>query len=242
MWHDLQLRHHHEHSIVISGMPYLSPLEKQFRQHADKERAVQMARYMKNQFEFFGIPGPRRNELEKEFLIKYGRPSPEKLTPLIKEAYKKPQREFQYFIIGLTCKYIKKDLPEDFIKTAHYMIVTKSWWDSVDWIASWIVGGLVKKYPGMENVMDEWIESDNMWLQRTAILHQLKYKKDTDEKRLFDYCRKRAASKEFFLRKAIGWALREYSGTNPKAVRKFVNETELSPLSRKEALRKIQAI
>lgn len=220
-------------------MDYLSPLEKQFRQHADKERAAAMARYMKDHFQYFGIPSPERNAIEKEFLAQYGKPPVEKLPSIIKEAYKKPQREFQYFIIGLTCKYIKKELPEDFIRTTHFMVVNKSWWDTVDWIASWIVGGLVKKYPDLVNVMDDWIESDNMWLQRTAILHQLKYKKETDEKRLFDYCRKCASSKEFFLRKAIGWALREYSGTNPNAVKKFVKETVLSALSQKEALRKI---
>lgn len=220
-------------------MTYLFPLEKQFRKHADKERAAAMARYMKDQFKFFGLPGPLRNAIEKEFIAQYGKPSVKELPTLIKEAYNKPQREFQYFIIGLTCKYIRKELPDDFIKTAHYMIVTKSWWDSVDWIASWIAGGLAKKYPDLVNVMDRWIESDNMWLQRTAILHQLKYKKDTDEKRLFEYCRKCAASNEFFLRKAIGWALREYSGIDPNAVKKFVKETELSPLSRKEALRKL---
>jgi len=162
----------------------------------------------------------------------------QKLPALITEAYKKPQRELQYFIIGLTCKHIQQ-LPEDFIKTAHFMIVTKSWWDSVDWIAAWIVGGLVKNYPELVSTMDEWTESDNMWLQRTAILHQLKYKKSTHEKRLFDYCRRCASSKEFFIRKAIGWSLREYSRINPDAVKKFVKGTKFSPLIQREAIRRI---
>ena len=124
-------------------MTYLSHLEEFYLKQADNERAVQMARYMKNQFEFFGLPSPIRKEIEKEFLSQFGKPAVKELPALIKESYKKPQREFQYFIIGLTCEYIKQ-LPEDFIKTAHYMVITKSWWDSVDWIAAWIVGGLVK--------------------------------------------------------------------------------------------------
>ncbi len=220
-------------------MNYLSELEKRYQKHEDKERAAKMARYMKDQFEFFGIPSPKRNEIEKEFLKQHGKPAVKQLPALIKEAYSKPQREFQYFIIGLTCGYVKKELAEDFIETARYMLVTKSWWDSVDWIAAWIVGGLVKKYPDLTSVMDEWIESDNMWLQRTAILHQLKYKEQTDEQRLFEYCRKCASSKEFFIRKAIGWSLREYAYTNSRAVKKFVKETELSPFSKRDALKRI---
>jgi 3-methyladenine DNA glycosylase AlkD len=87
--------------------------------------------------------------------------------------------------------------------------------------------------------MDEWIESDNIWLARTAILHQLGYKSQTNADRLFDYCLRRASDKEFFLRKSIGWALREYSKTDETAVRRFVdaNASALSPLSRKEALK-----
>ena len=219
-------------------MSYLSPLGKLYLAHADKERAVSMAKYMKDNFEYFGIPSPQRKAIEKEFVKKFGKPPVAQLPAVIKEAFQKPQCEFQYFIIELTIS-LRKELPQGFIKTARFMLVTKSWWDSVDAIAAYIAGGLVKKYPALAKTMDEWIESGNMWLQRTAILHQIRFKKDTDEKRLFNYCLRRASSKEFFIRKAIGWALREYTKTNPDAVRKFVSEAPLSAFSKKEALKRL---
>ena len=195
-----------------------------------------MAKYMKNHFEFFGLPSPIRKEVEREFLKTYGKPDVEQLPELIKEAYKKPQREFQYFIVGLTERMAKK-LPKEFIDTARFMVVNKSWWDTVDAIAADIVGALVMKYSELVKVMDKWIDDDNMWLQRTAILHQLRFKDKTDEKRLLTYCRKHASQTEFFIRKAIGWALREYSKTNPEVVRQFVAESSISNFSKKEALK-----
>lgn len=217
-------------------MSYLQQLEEAYKANADSKRAIDMARYMKNRFEFFGIPSPLRKSIEREFVKKEGKPTLNELPAIIQLAYQKPQREFQYFINELTEKYVK-EFPQDFIETAQFMIVTKSWWDTVDAIAADIAGTLVLNYPVLVKRMDEWIESDNMWLQRTAILHQLRYKKQTDEKRLFDYCLKHASQKEFFIRKAIGWALREYSKTNPVAVKKFVNETPLTNFSKNEALK-----
>lgn len=220
-------------------MSYLSPLEKTYRKHADKQRAAAMAKYMKDKFEYFGIMSPVRKELDRDFLRQYGKPEADELSAIIKEAYRKPQREFQYFINELAKKYVKH-LPEDFIETARVMLVTKSWWDTVDAVAADIVGGLVKQHPALLKTMDAWIDDENMWLQRTALLHQLRYKKQTDEKRLFAYCMKHAAQKEFFIRKAIGWALREYSKTNPAAVKKFVKNAPLSNFSKKEAMKVIE--
>lgn len=219
-------------------MSYLEPLKKSYSQHADKARAAAMAKYMKDRFQYYGIPSPLRKELDRAFLQEYGKPELNKLNTIIKDGYTSPQRELQYFTIELTRKLVKQ-LPEDFIKTAHFMLVTRSWWDTVDAVAADIVGTLVMKYDLAEK-MDEWIDDENMWLQRTAILHQLRYKKQTDEKRLFAYCRKHAAQKEFFIRKAIGWALREYSKTNPVAVKKFVKETPLTNFSKKEALKWVE--
>ena len=126
-----------------------------------------------------------------------------------------------------------------FIDTARELVTTKSWWDTVDSLASHTVGRLVRTHPELVAVMDEWIGSDDIWLARTALLHQLTWKNDTDAERLFAYCLRRASEKEFFIRKAIGWALREYSKTDEAAVRAFVAEhrATLSGLSRTEALR-----
>ncbi len=207
-----------------------------YKEHADAKQAAAMAKYMRDQFEFFGLSSPLRKATDKEFLSKNGMPELEELPFIIRDAYKRPQREFQYFINEVTRKCIKK-LPEEFIATTKFMIVTRSWWDTVDMVAADLVGTLVKRFPALTKTMDEWIKADNIWLQRTAILHQLRFRKQTDEKRLFDYCLRHASQNEFFIRKAIGWALREYSKHDPSAVKKFVENAPISNLSKKEAMK-----
>lgn len=133
-----------------------------------------------------------------------------------------------------------KKLDASAIDVVEQMIVGKSWWDTVDELATNVVGPMVQRHPSLLKTMDAWARSENLWLARTAILHQNKYKSKTDAARLFRYCAARAREKDFFMRKAIGWALRVYSETDPVAVRAFVGaHPELSPLSIKEALRKI---
>jgi 3-methyladenine DNA glycosylase AlkD len=216
---------------------YLNDLIKIFRENADKENAIPMKKYMKNKFEFFGIKKPRREELTKEFLRSNGMPDTESIQGIIKELWKLPQREYQYIGQGLLGKLVK-NLDKDFIHLFEYMIKNKSWWDTVDFIAINLVGDHLLKYPELiKPYAQKWISSDNMWLQRTAILFQLKYKENTDINLLFTYIKKCFASKEFFIQKAIGWALREYSKTNPKEVITFVNNSDLAPLSKREALK-----
>jgi 3-methyladenine DNA glycosylase AlkD len=116
-------------------------------------------------------------------------------------------------------------------------ITTHAWWDSVDWLAK-LVGIFFRKYPELQTQYAyKWIESDNIWLQRVALIHQLFYKEKTNEKLLFELIKRRADSKEFFIRKACGWTLRQYSKTNPEKVVWFVESHKLSGLSSKEALR-----
>ena len=119
--------------------------------------------------------------------------------------------------------------------------MTNSWWDAVDTIADHLIGFHLQRFPELVPVsVAKWLASDNMWLQRTAILFQLKYKKKTDVSLLFHCIKEMANSKEFFIRKAIGWALREYSKTDAAAVQSFVASTELWPPSVREALKGIQ--
>ena len=217
-------------------MDYVDRIEKVYRANSNADKAGPMAKYLKNKFEFFGIPAPERKSIERDYISKHGLPDVQQLPEIIEAAYTRPQRELHYFAMVIASK-LRKKLPEDFIETARFMIVTNSWWDTVDFIAAWIVGELVKAYPGLVATMDAWIEDENMWLQRTTILYQLKYKNDTDHKRLFNYCRMHAGQKEFFIRKAIGWALREYSKHNAGAVKQFVADTSLTPFSKKEALK-----
>ena len=117
------------------------------------------------------------------------------------------------------------------------LITAKSWWDTVDGLAAWCVGGLVRVDRTLVTEMDRWIDADDIWLARSAILHQLRWGADTDADRLFDYSLRRAGDTEFFIRKAIGWALRQYARIDPDAVRTLVTTHEFSGLTRREALR-----
>jgi 3-methyladenine DNA glycosylase AlkD len=126
-----------------------------------------------------------------------------------------------------------------FLGTARTLITTRPWWDTVDELAVHVVGPLVARFPGLAETMDDWIADPDVWLVRTAILHQNGYRAATDAQRLFAYCAAQAGHRDFFVRKAIGWALREYARTDPAAVRDFVAEHRagLSGLSIREALK-----
>ncbi|NRA91436.1 MAG: DNA alkylation repair protein, partial [Psychroserpens sp.] len=136
-------------------------------------------------------------------------------------------------------KYIKNQDPSD-IELYEYMVTHKSWWDTVDFIAAHLMGGYFKTYPELRaSFCEKWLNSGHMWLQRCAILFQLKYKDQADTELLSHMIESLLGSKEFFINKAIGWMLREYSKTNPKWVLNYASKTDLSPLSRKEAIRLI---
>jgi len=122
-----------------------------------------------------------------------------------------------------------------------YLIVTKSWWDTVDTIASHTVGTHFKRFPKIrERYLKKWRESKNLWLRRTAILFQLGYKKETDFELLLEIITENLGSDEFFINKAIGWSLRQYARIDPKAGTKFVKTTPLHPMSRREAMKHIE--
>ncbi|HKY55625.1 MAG TPA: DNA alkylation repair protein, partial [Anaerolineales bacterium] len=177
--------------------------------------------------------------LQKEFYAQHGLPDLSELDLILRELWSLPQREFQYVGLSLLDK-LEKKLPAKFIKTIEYLIVSKPWWDTVDAIASHTIGTHFRRFPDVrEKYLPKWRTSKNIWLRRTAILFQLNYKKETDFELLCDIIRENLDSKEFFINKAIGWALRQYARVNPKAVKKFVNSTPLHPLSRREAMKHI---
>ncbi len=164
-------------------------------------------------------------------------PSEADVTEAVEGLWALPEREYQYAGCGLVARHIKVCGP-GFIAVVGRLVTTKSWWDTVDSLAKNGAGALVLRYPELAGTMDQWMESESMWLRRTAILHQLGFKERTDAERLFRYCSLEAHEHEFFIRKAIGWALREYSKEDPAAVRAFVaaHDAELSGLSKREAL------
>lgn len=150
------------------------------------------------------------------------------------------ERELQYFAIELLIKTKKQWTVED-VTLIEYLVTHKSWWDTVDFLAAIIAGAWFKKFPEhIKPVTEKWNTSENIWLQRTSILFQLKYKKDTDLKLLSKYIKRLFSSNEFFVQKAIGWILREYSKTDPVMVQKFVDTEKLMPLSKREALKVIE--
>lgn len=222
--------------------PYLQPLISALVAAANPNMAGPMEKYMKNHFSYYGIKSPRRKEIFKAFVKEYGLPPINELEDIIEALWDMPYRECQYVAIDLMDSMQKK-LDPNHLPMLEEMLTTQSWWDTVDIIAVHQVGGLLKKHPELisENTQ-RWINSNNFWLQRVAILYQLGYKKDTDTQQLFKYCKQLAGSKEFFIRKAIGWALRQYSYTDPDAVKRFVTETDLSPLSKREALKGINRL
>ncbi|MCK5077528.1 MAG: DNA alkylation repair protein, partial [Calditrichia bacterium] len=115
---------------------------------------------------------------------------------------------------------------------------TKSWWDTVDFIATNLVGPLFEKYSELIiPYTKKWMDSGNIWLQRTSILFQLKYKEKTDFKLIIGFIQQCSSSNEFFIQKAIGWILREYSKTDASTVIEFVKNNKLAPLSEREALK-----
>ena len=208
-----------------------------FSANANTDIAQQQAAYMRDQFSFFGLKSPVRKELGRPFLAKANLPPKVELDTIVKTLWQRPERELQYFAQELCARYLPKAERSD-LKLYEYMVVTKSWWDTVDFIASTLIGNYFKHFPNaIAPKVDEWLASGNMWMQRSAIIFQLKYKSDTDAELLAEVIRTLLPSKEFFINKAIGWALREYSKTNLEWVINFVESTNLSGLSRREALR-----
>jgi 3-methyladenine DNA glycosylase AlkD len=210
-----------------------------FEPAADPERAASMAAYMRDQFPFLGIPGPLQKSLGRQVLAGLARPDEAAVRAVALGCWALPEREYRYFACGYLRRYVKA-CSADLLPVVRELIVTQPWWDTVDALAAHVVGPLVLRYPPLVATMDAWVADEDMWLARTALLHQLTYKADTDVPRLFDYCLRQAGHRDFFIRKAIGWALREYAWTNPAAVRSFVAGTPLSGLSRREALKNLR--
>jgi 3-methyladenine DNA glycosylase AlkD len=222
-------------------MSYARKLEALLRSHANPEAAAAMAAYMRDLFPFLGIKTPERAALTRQFIAEHGVPDGEELEEAVRELWALPEREYQYAALHLFEKRAKKS-PQGRIALLEEIITSKSWWDTVDAIAGKLVGAFMREYPALiPETINRWIESEDMWLRRSAILFQLNYREATDEKLLFDLIRRCAEEKEFFIRKAIGWALRQYAKTDAGAVRRFVSETPLSPLSVREALKEAGA-
>lgn len=211
-------------------------LAEAFPREADSERAEQQSAYLRHQFAFFGIAAPQHRAIMSAALRELDRPTVADVEAFARAAYARAEREWHYAAVKTARRHAKLLEPTS-ITLVHDLVVTNSWWDTVDEIAAHLAGTLVERHPATVDVMDAWAMSEDMWLARTAILHQLRFKDRTDADRLFGYCLARADETDFFYRKAIGWALRQHARSDPDAVREFcaANQHRLSKLSLTEA-------
>ena len=203
------------------------------RTAADAEKAASMSAYMRNQFAYLGIPKPEREKLSREFMKAIDKTVVD--WDFVFTCWEQPEREFQY----LACNYllkVKAALTSADIPSIKRLIVSKSWWDTVDSL-DMLVGDIAKRYPELKDLLLSWSTDENIWIRRIAIDHQLMYKENTDTYLLEQILVNNLGDKEFFINKAIGWSLREFSKTNPDWVRAFIetHRADMAALSIREA-------
>lgn len=218
--------------------PIARTLRARFAPLANAANAKAMAAYMKTDMPFFGIKTPQRRAIIKQALKEHSIKTHSEYVAAIEALWCEPEREMKYAAVQVA-RSKTAFVSTESMPVYRRLIVKGAWWDFVDEIAAHLVGRIVlleraKAAP----IMRKWIDDEkHMWLRRAAILCQLKHKKETDEAMLFDFCLRRAHEKEFFIRKAIGWALRQFAYTNPRSVRAFLKQhrAEFSPLTLRES-------
>lgn len=204
---------------------------------ADPVKAAGMRAYMKTQMPFYGVQKPGRVPILRVLVADFPPADHEEYEALVLGLWQLPHREEKYLALGVARSHRRFVVP-DSLPLYRRLIVEGAWWDLVDEVATKLVRVLVTSYPEeVWNEVESWVDDPSLWLRRAAVLSQIGAKEQTDAARLFRFCRKVASEKEFFIRKAVGWALREYSRTDPDAVARFVqaHRSELSPLSVREA-------
>ena len=205
-----------------------------FEENRNELLAESMSKYMQDKFRFLGIRGATRTEIYKKYF-----PDARKTKIIdwdfVENCWNKEEREFQYVVVYYL-KAMQKFLKREDISKLKYLIVTKSWWDTVDLLAK-VIGSLVIRIEGYDQIMLEWSKDSNIWLRRVAILYQLSLKDKVDEIILDKILVNNLGDNEFFINKAVGWALRDYSKYNPEWVREFIkkNKDNMANLSIREA-------
>lgn len=204
----------------------------------DEVRAKAMSTYMRDRFPFLGVPAPRQRLLTREVTAGLPRPDEADLRAVALGCWRLPEREYQYFGVAYLRRWVRV-CSAGFLDTVRELVTGRPWWDTVDALAANVVGPLASRHRRLAGVLDDWALDRDLWVVRTALLYQLHYREETDADRLFQYCSEQSRHPDFFVRKAIGWALREYAKTDPAAVRRYVaaHRGLLSPLSVREALK-----
>jgi 3-methyladenine DNA glycosylase AlkD len=222
----------------MTPVQFLAAVEQALLPLSDADKAAPMRAYLLNQFDFLGLPAPVRRQAVRA-IGKVMWPSSADLLAVAHLLWQKPQREFRYTAIDLLRQHSRMlgvaDLP-----ALCDLLQREPWWETVDGLSAVIAEVLhaaVKQTPDAARVMDVWVTHPNFWVRRAAMLHQLGWRLDTDASRLLAYAQQLAGEKEFFIRKAIGWALRDYARWNPHGVHDFLVQQRdvLSALSVREA-------
>ena len=209
-------------------------LYEEMIRHKNEEQAQKMSKYMLNKFEYIGIKTPERREIFKNFFKEYK--NEEKIDwEFVNKCWENKYREFQY-VAADYLKNMKDKLTIDDIPKFKRLILKKSWWDTIDNL-DMTIGALALKDSNINKILLEWSLDENIWLRRIAIDHQLLRKEKTNTELLEKILKNNLGQAEFFINKAIGWALRDYSKTNPEWVKNFIekNKENMAKLSIKEA-------
>ncbi len=216
-------------------------LELEFEKNQNEFEAEGMSRYMKNRFTYFGVKKPTRALIQKDwFSIIPKEFTLQNKRELVLELWQKEQREFQYVAIDYMAKWKDKELLLEDYEFIEFLLTNQSWWDSVDALASNFLGRYLRLIPSQrEIVVKSWRKSENLWLRRSCLIFQLRYKSQTNFELLKSLVLDFKHENEFFIQKAIGWSLREYAKTNPVSVRNFVEESGIQGLAKREALKHI---
>lgn len=200
------------------------------------ERAIQMKAYMKDRYKFLGITAPIRKVIFRELWAQYKRMILADWKGIVQLLWNDTYRESKYFAMEIIRK-VEKQLILDDLPFIENLIVEESWWDTVDFLASHAVGHILIQQPAKSSkIAHDYMDTENMWLQRTALIFQLFYKDKTEASLLSELVLKTVGSKEFFINKASGWALRQYSRTDKVFVREFlaIHGDQLSGLTKRE--------
>jgi 3-methyladenine DNA glycosylase AlkD len=214
-------------------------VQHELKVRADPRNAIRMAAYMKTSMPFYGVPKPARELICRELRKRFAVRNQKDYERAVLSLWKLPHREEKYFAIDVARTWRDFIVP-DSVPLYRRMVEEGAWWDLVDEIAAHLIGAVLLHHrKEVAPLMDQWIEDPDLWIRRTAIISQLTHKDKTDHARLFRYSLAQAAEKDFFIRKAIGWALRQYAYTAPDRVRDFItkNRNRLSPLTYREASR-----
>ena len=213
----------------------VSQLKRELPKLGNRKKAIGAQAYMKDIAPFLGVMTPDRSSFVRSVLSNLPVPTSDEIAETVRALWKLDEREYQYAANDLLARHYMQLDKKFLAEHGEYLISTKSWWDTVDGLGSAVVSPLTMKYPAI-SLMRKWNKSDDIWLIRASIQHQRGRKYETDVKLLFELCAPHVAQKEFFIAKAIGWALRDLSQIDNREVIRFLtNHPDLNSVAVREA-------